>query len=241
MRARHACAFDTQGIDFALVFAHVFDSAAQFVAQRFDLLGRETEMLQLGRDRLLSLFECLAAVAVLLGQRSVHLVVQAADGGEALERLDPQLSQRGSSESTAVASLVAIFFLIGNIFQLVLGSLGSFDLGRRLIGPVLVDQAIDQLVDAHLFGFDLGHHVKNLGDRIRTGRDGLNHVLQAFLDALGDLDLALAGKQVDRAHLAHVHANRISRPAKLAVGGGQGCLGFLDGVFVGHRRGRIRA
>ena len=51
---------------------------------------------------------------------------------------------------------------------------------------------------------------------------GLSHsasstVLRPGLDALGDLDLALAREQLDRAHLAQVHAHRIVGAAEILV------------------------
>src|SRR5690606_39890884 len=48
------------------------------------------------------------------------------------------------------------------------------------------------------------------------------HLVQAFLDALGDGDLAFAGQELDRAHLAHVHAHRVGGAAALAIERGQG-------------------
>jgi len=60
--------------------------------------------------------------------------------------------------------------------------------------------------------------------------------LQAAFDALGDLDFALARQQLDRAHLAHVHAHRVGGAAELGVDGGQRRLGFLHGLLVRHRR-----
>ena len=58
-------------------------------------------------------------------------------------------------------------------------------------------------------------------------------LVQAFLDSLGDLDLALARQQVDGAHFAHVHAHRIRGASELAVEGGE-CGGrlFLRVVVV---------
>ena len=53
-----------------------------------------------------------------------------------------------------------------------------------------------------------------------------DHDVAAGLDALGDGDLALAGEQFDRAHLAQVHADRV--------------VGAVDG-FLLDRRGRAGA
>ena len=49
----------------------------------------------------------------------------------------------------------------------------------------------------------------NLADDNGRAGDGLEDAHLAALDALGDLDLALAGEQGNRAHLAQVHADRV--------------------------------
>ena len=69
-------------------------------------------------------------------------------------------------------------------------------------------QAIDHFVDAHLVALDAVGELENFGDGGRARGNRLDHVLQAIFDALGDLDLALAGEQLHRAHFAHVHAHR---------------------------------
>ena len=55
--------------------------------------------------------------------------------------------------------------------------------------------------------------------RSSSGRREIARImcLQAVLDALGDLDLAFARQQLDRAHLAHVHAHRVGGAAELGV------------------------
>jgi hypothetical protein len=63
-------------------------------------------------------------------------------------------------------------------------------------------------------------------------------VLEAFLDALGDLDFAFAGEELDGAHLAHVHADRVGGAAEFGVDGGEGLLGFGFGLLVVHDGGR---
>ena len=56
--------------------------------------------------------------------------------------------------------------------------------------------------------------------------------LEAFLDALGDTDFALAGQQFNGAHLAHVHAHGIGGTAKFGVQVRQ-CRGrFLDRFLI---------
>ena len=72
-----------------------------------------------------------------------------------------------------------------------------------------------------------------------------DHRLAAGLDALGDGDLALARQELDRAHLAQVHADgivgavgRLALAALLGDGGGAGldqlaALGLLLGLLLG--------
>ena len=77
-----------------------------------------------------------------------------------------------------------------------------------LFGDLLLveDHHFLDVADAALQVFaesdDLAHHD-------RRPRDRLHHAHLAALDALGDLDLALAGQQGHRAHLAEVHADRV--------------------------------
>ena len=58
---------------------------------------------------------------------------------------------------------------------------------------------------------------------------------EAFLDALGDADLAFARQELHGAHLAHVHAHRIGGAAKLGVERGKRGGGFLDRLLIGRR------
>ena len=78
-------------------------------------------------------------------------------------------------------------------------------------------QPVDQLVDAHFVVLDASRERKDLLHGRRARGDRLDHVLQAVLDALRDLDFALARQQFDRAHLAHVHAHRVGGAAELGV------------------------
>ncbi len=88
---------------------------------------------------------------------------------------------------------------------------------HRLELLVEVHQPVDEFVDLELVLLDLAGELEDLRDRRRAGRDRHDHVLQAFLDALGDLDLAFAGEELDRAHLAHVHAHRVGGAAEFGV------------------------
>ena len=72
-----------------------------------------------------------------------------------------------------------------------------------------------------------------------------DHRLAAGLDALGDGDFALARQQLDRAHLAQIHAHRIvGAVGRLLLGGRggdgrAGLLGKLVGVLLGVGGGRL--
>ena len=123
-------------------------------------------------------------------------------------------------------------FLFG--FFLFLGKLP-----RELVGG-RIDQAVDHLVDADFVLFDAVRERENLGDRGRACRNRLDHVLQAVLDALRDLDFAFARQQLDRAHLAHIHAHRVGGAAEFGIDGGERRLGLLDHVLVGDRRRCVR-
>jgi hypothetical protein len=92
-------------------------------------------------------------------------------------------------------------------------------------------------------GFVIGEDVRDRGRE--RGQRGL-HLVQAFLDALGDGDFAFAGQQFDRAHLTHVHAHGIGRTTAFAIergerGGGFFCGGFIDFAartgFAGEQQG----
>ena len=63
-----------------------------------------------------------------------------------------------------------------------------------------------------------------------------DHQFAAGLDALGDGDFAFARQQLDRAHLAQIHAHRIVGAvillARLAGGGGERLAAFGGGGKV---------
>ena len=57
-------------------------------------------------------------------------------------------------------------------------------------------------------------------------------LVEAILDTLRDLDLALAGQQFDRTHFAHVHAHGVRRAAKLGIDTRQGGFGLFGCVVI---------
>ena len=235
---RGICAFSTRDVvDLALVAADLVHQAAHAVAQPLDGARGEADGHQLVGDLLAG-----AQVVLVLGalglERLAQLVEQAADAREFLQRLALQLEQaRGLRGLGGLLVLVLALFLFD--LRLFVFRRGGDPLRIEVVLGVRVDQAVDHLVDAHLVLLDLVGEVEDLLHRGRAGADRLDHVAQAFLDALGDLDLALAREQLDRAHLAHVHAHRVGGAAEFGVDRRQRRLGLLLDVLVGlgHRRG----
>jgi hypothetical protein len=79
----------------------------------------------------------------------------------------------------------------------------------------------DDVLDADLVLLELLADLDDLSDRDGRREDGREHPLLALLDALRDLDLALAGEERDRAHLPQVHPDGV-------VGLGVRAVGVLD-------------
>ena len=102
-----------------------------------------------------------------------------------------------------------------------------------------IDKPVDQIIDLELVFFDLARQCQNFRDGRGTRGNGLNHVLQAFFDTLGDLDFFLAREQIHRAHFAHVHTHRIGGTTKFRIDRGERGLGFFRRVFIRHRRSGI--
>ena len=81
---------------------------------------------------------------------------------------------------------------------------------------------IDELLDDPRVAARVLEQLQDLLEDHGVVGEGLVDLRLALLDALGDLDLALAVEQLDRAHLAQVHAHRV--------------VGLLDGLarFLGR-------
>ena len=103
--------------------------------------------------------------------------------------------------------------------------------GRAALGRLEVDHVAQQ--DAALVDRVTPHQQRR--DRHRALADAADHLVLAGLDALGDLDLALAAQQLDAAHLAQVHAHGIVGAAELLVLAGR--FGGDHGGLGGLRRG----
>src|SRR5256886_8083754 len=231
--ARHLRLLDADVVDLALVAADLVDQAPHAVGKPLDGARGEADPHQLVGD-LVARAQVVLVLRALVLQRLRHLVVEAADARELLERLAAQLQQARRLRGALVFLGFALFLL--DLRLLVLGRLGLLRI--EVVLGVGIDQAVDHLVDARLVLFDLAGELQDLTHPGRAGADRLDHVAQAFLDALGDLDLALAREQLDRAHLAHVHAHRVGGAAELGIHRGERGLGLLLHVLVGLRDGR---
>ncbi|MCY1515121.1 hypothetical protein D9M68_496970 [compost metagenome] len=107
--------------------------------------------------------------------------------------------------------------------------------GHVVVGLVRVREAVHDGRDDDLAFTDGRGHLEDRGDGGGGGRNGFHHGHQAAFDALGDFDFAFARQQLDRAHFAHVHADRVGGAAEFAVHRGQSRFGFFLGFF--HRGG----
>ena len=224
--ARHAHAVDADVENGALNGADLVDLGTQHVAQLLDHLGREADGHQLSLHRFLGSQVGRRLVAVGF-QGLTHLLEGGADAVEARQRLFLQLLELGVVHGRD-GGLVVIVAIRARRTE-----------GHFLVVRIRIEQAVDDLVDPQLGGTDLVGLLQHLGNGRRACRDGMHHVLQTFLDLLGNDDLALAGEQLDRAHLAHVHAHRVGGATELGVHGGQCGLGLFLGVVVGRGDGAV--
>ena len=116
----------------------------------------------------------------------------------------------------------------------------AFRRGRLdLVGLVRVDEADNEVLHAGFFGGDRVGNFEQPVHRRREMRHVVLDLVEAVLDALGDLDFTLAGQQLHRAHLAHIHAHGVGGAAKLRVDTGKGRFGFFCRVII-VRHGRVR-
>jgi hypothetical protein len=185
-----------------------------------------------------------------LGLQLGKALVEGGDGRELLEclRLELLLHLRqrqgiilivvvGRTRHTALGQPVLI--LVGSR-----GFLGLVFVLERRPGTLLADLAciflgaldllggwafryhrieIQDLAELHRAFVELGRPVDDGIERDRAFAQALDHSVPASLDPLGDGDLALAAEQLDRAHLAQIHAH--------------GIVGAIDRFFLGNSGG----
>ncbi len=144
--------------------------------------------------------------------------------------------------------LLAAFPALGLLFGLLAGGFhgGLFlalDLGFDQLGveallafAAIGGVEIDDVAQQHL-AFDQGVMPLDDGaDGHRAFADAADHHLAAGFDALGDGDFALARQQLDRAHLAQIHAHRVVGAAQILFVDIAGGADFaLGGFFLADR------
>ena len=239
--ARHAAAVHGHVEDLLLDMAHFIDLAAQGVAQLFHHLGREADAQQLLRNGVLRLGVGLGVVAFFL-ESAAHLVELLRNDGKFFQRRTFQRFQLLGREAGSAGS-VRLFLFFDFLFFRFAFFLVFFDgSGHDRRGGdrfAFIDEAVDDFVDLDLFVGDAVGGGDDFGDRHGTGGNGLDHVFQAIFDALGNLDLAFARQQLDRAHFAHVHAHGVGGAAKVGIDGRQCSLGRRFRLVIAGDNGNV--
>ena len=90
------------------------------------------------------------------------------------------------------------------------------------------------VAEASLFASDLIVFIENLLDGAGVVGEGRHQLADTFFDALGDHDLAFAGKQLNGAHFAHVHAYGVGGASGFCFHGGECRSGFCRGDVIGR-------
>ncbi len=131
------------------------------------------------------------------------------------------------------AGAVVIVVIAAGIAVVSRGVFGAGVFTHERLGVIRVEEAGHDVADATFILDDavvgLNHGAGSAREMCYSGHD----VADAFLDALGDDDLAFAGQQLNSAHLAHVHAHRICGAASVGLNGGKSSSGFGGSSFVG--------
>ena len=223
---RHAALVDRDPADLALVAAHVVDLRAQHAAQPVDRFHREADRHHLVAQRALRLAVGRRVVAALV-EGLVQFLEARAHRRELVERGDAHFFEASRHRAAAALAVVIVVAVVERV---------DVFLGHVVVGLAGDNEAIDDIGDCKLSGRDLLAEREDLGHHRRRCRDREHHRLQSALDAFGDVDLALARQQLERAHLTHVHANRVGRAAEFRVDGRQRGLGRFFGFVLGPRR-----
>ncbi len=112
---------------------------------------------------------------------------------------------------------LVFFAFLGLAIDLASGDLGHS--GRSFVehGAAIGRVEIDDVAQQHLAFVERVAPFDQRGDGQRVLADAADHHLAAGLDALGDRDLTLAREQLDRAHLAQIHAHGIVGAADVVL------------------------
>ena len=234
---RHARVTHAELHDGAFLGAHAFQGGAHAGDQGVELLGHQLDRHeQLGQAG--EFGGGLLAAATVLLQGLLGLVELLGDRGETQAGFFR--IRTAVAFVVAVAAVVAFFFLVVLLFRvggivLQVDRLHLFGGQAAVIG---IDIAAEDVGEATAFGDDAIVVGQDAVHRARELGDGAHHFADAFLDALGDFDLAFAGQQFHGTHFTHVHAHRVGGATDVAFHRGQGRCGFFRCGFVGIRLGQ---
>ncbi|KAF1067370.1 MAG: hypothetical protein GAK45_01688 [Pseudomonas citronellolis] len=229
MGTRHAGITHTQLHDGAFLLTDAVQRIAHTGNQCVELLGYQLDRHeQLGQDEHFGLG--LFALATVLLQGFLGLFQLLGDGAETTGGF--------FRVRTTIAFVIAVGVALFLFFVLFLGlaivfEANRFDFFRRQAAVVGVDIATEDIGQATAFSDDAAVIRKDAVNRTRELGDGAHDFADAFLDALGDFDLAFAGQQFHGPHFTHVHAHRVGGAANVAFDRSQGGGGFFGGSFIG--------
>ncbi len=226
---RHAALVDDDAAQFAFFFAQFIDLSAQRAAQLFNRLGGEADRHQRLGDGLLRFLVGRASVAFFVVGLAQLLELRA-HGVKAGQRLALEFFELARQRlGAALAVVVVALIVVVEVF-----------FGHVVVGRTGIGKTVHHGRDHHLAAANLVGHLQNFGNGRGRFADRCHHVVEAALDALGNLDFAFAREQFDRSHFAHVHAHRVGGAAKFAVYRRQRGFGLFFGFFIaGGGRTRV--
>ncbi len=236
--ARHLGQLDEKLHHRLFLGANLLDADAHLTDQTLEVLGHQLDRREQFRQAI-HLDPRLLAATTMLGQGFPHQLVLCADLLETRSRLF-RIGTAGALLRLAGVSVV--FVIVGIVGIGVVGVavvahqlFGHLGLGHAGDAFVRIDEAREEVGQSSRRLFVLGGIVglENRVHRARQPGQRRHYLAGAFLDALGNLDLALAGQQLHGTHFTHVHAHRIGGPADVALHRRQGSHGLLGGRLVG--------
>ena len=213
------------------MLANLVGRTAHALGQRIELARRQLEKLEQLRG-FLELFLRLSAVAGMLLDRADRFRELLA---QFIEALPGELRIRPAFYLVGIGAVVALlFFLVVRFRRCLLRTGLARRFGRRgcrdFVGRLQIPGK--DVGKAPLFGRYEIVFLQYLLDRSGKIGDRSHGFPDAFLDPLGNLDLAFTRQQFHRAHFAHIHAHRVGRASRFGFHRREG--GYrLVGDFVG--------
>ncbi len=233
---RHARVTHAQLHDGAFLLAQAIQGTAYALNQNVELLGHQLDRHEQVGQRLHGADAVFMASTVLL-QHFEGIDQLILDCTKTLGGNDRVRTAFGLFLVVAIGVLF-VFFVAFFLRGSGLGTRDWYFFGRCGDVVVRVDVTAEDVGKTAAFGGDTVVFAEDVVDSTREVSDGAHDFTDAFLDTLGDFDLAFAGQQLDGTHFAHVHAHRVGRAADIGLDSRQ-CGGGLFGcglVSVGFRQ-----